>query len=425
MSDGLWPGHPRPLRGESFSSWFCRTASANGLRPRELFRVVSDGAVISDLDRPPDPAVARRLASKTGISASEIRKLTFARWAGALFDCVDGQSKLSWLPPTALDRGKRRFGQQFCRECLAEDAIPHLRLQWRLAFLTTCAKHGCLLLDRCPTCGDPLGILRIDARLGSELTSCTACGSAFLPSQSHLPITDTLSVQDTLLRVISDGWMTLGSYGPVYSFAYFEILAFVVRMLSSGSHAPALRFWIAEHDRAMAPLTEQIQGRPEFSALSVITRGGIVSMAFWLCDNWPVRFVAAARDLSLRGRDIFHQDGRLYPFALVDTVACHLMGDLKRDTGAQIESARRVLIARGDVPTLNNLSDALGGRRSAAARFADRSAKGDPWGVGRYWKIDGVSPQVKAAVRRAAHEDGQQVGPWLDTFLKRKLHLIN
>jgi hypothetical protein len=38
-NDGRWPGHPRLLPEESFSSWFSRTAAANGLR------------VASDLDR--------------------------------------------------------------------------------------------------------------------------------------------------------------------------------------------------------------------------------------------------------------------------------------------------------------------------------------------------------------------------------------
>lgn len=32
-SDTLWPGRPAPLPGEAFSSWFARTAAANGLSP--------------------------------------------------------------------------------------------------------------------------------------------------------------------------------------------------------------------------------------------------------------------------------------------------------------------------------------------------------------------------------------------------------
>lgn len=44
-----------------------------------------------------------------------------------------------------------------------------------------------------------------------------------------------------------------------------------------------------------------------------------------------------------------------------------------------------------------------------------------PWGKGRYWKLDGVSSEVKKAARQAAHRAGEGVGPWLDGLLRREL----
>jgi hypothetical protein len=52
-ADERWPGRVPLLPDESFSSWFARTAVANGLRPNELFRIVMPGGdrSVRDLDR--------------------------------------------------------------------------------------------------------------------------------------------------------------------------------------------------------------------------------------------------------------------------------------------------------------------------------------------------------------------------------------
>jgi len=63
-TDERWPGRVPLLPDESLSSWFARTALANGLRPNELFRIVMPGGdrSLRDLDRHADmhgPVVGR------------------------------------------------------------------------------------------------------------------------------------------------------------------------------------------------------------------------------------------------------------------------------------------------------------------------------------------------------------------------------
>ncbi|WP_141400384.1 hypothetical protein [Magnetospirillum sp. 15-1] len=52
-----------------------------------------------------------------------------------------------------------------------------------------------------------------------------------------------------MLELIREGWRDLGEYGPVYSFAVFEMLAQLLRLLAGGKHAHALRLWLAESAR--------------------------------------------------------------------------------------------------------------------------------------------------------------------------------
>lgn len=44
-------------------------------------------------------------------------------------------------------------GTALCPRCLDEDGVWQLR--WRHPWVTTCSRHDCWLLERCPTCGKP------------------------------------------------------------------------------------------------------------------------------------------------------------------------------------------------------------------------------------------------------------------------------
>ena len=152
---GLWPWRPALLPDETFSSWFARVATGNGLSPPELYRVIKPGANFRprDLDRFVEPDVQAILAEQTGIEAEVLRHAAFTRWAGVVFEDDDRRNKIDWLPLAGTEDSKRSFGQQFCPACLRGDEVPYLRLSWRLGFVTACDKHRLLLSDRCQ-CGE-------------------------------------------------------------------------------------------------------------------------------------------------------------------------------------------------------------------------------------------------------------------------------
>jgi len=86
-NDGRWPGHPRFLPEESFSSWFSRTAAANGLRPADLFCIVQPDGLHAppNLNRYADIPLLDVLVEHTGHDRDFLAQSTFRCWAGTVF----------------------------------------------------------------------------------------------------------------------------------------------------------------------------------------------------------------------------------------------------------------------------------------------------------------------------------------------------
>ena len=422
IAEEFWPGHPALLEGESFSSWFARVAATNGLRPADLYRILQPGGDRNprDLDRYSDVHLLSMMAGKTGVSVEILKRSTFHRWSGLAFERDDGLVKLDWLPPAGRERAKRCFGQQACPLCLAEDAVPFLRLDWRLSFITACPRHKCLLLDRCPDCNEPFSVLRQDKYGG---VFCWSCGTNISVAPSDPPTVECLPTQDDLLTTLSQGWKTLGSYGPVYSFTALRILSLIVRLIAGGRHAYALRNWIASEEPRLAVPPETLPRARDGALLTVRARSVIVAMAHFLMEDWPHRFVTAAQRLGMSSRDVRKRVEGSYPFAYADAVEWNLTEPLNGSTRDEVLAAKDVLLSRGQAATYRKLKELRGGKAGTMSEVADPASDGAAWGKGRYWKLDGVSPEVKEAARIAAHRSGENVGVWLDRIVRKELNM--
>ncbi|HYH36849.1 MAG TPA: TniQ family protein [Azospirillum sp.] len=421
-ADDLWPGRPPLLEGESFSSWFARVAGANGLRPTELYRILQPGGDRNprDLDRYGDIHLLGTMAEKTGVSMPALEQSTFRRWAGWAFERDDGLVKLDWLPPAGREKAKRCFGQQVCPLCLAEDAVPHLRLEWRLSFLTVCPTHGRLLLDRCPTCNEPLSVLRQERRDG---ICCWSCGADVRTFAGDVPPLDAIPVQEDLRHTLTLGWRQLGEYGPVYSFTALRIITLIARLIAGGAHAYALRTWISAREPSLAVPPETLPRARDGALLTPRARSVVVAMAHHLLGDWPNRFVEAARSVGMARIHVRSNFSDALPFAFVHAVDWHLKDALAPASRQELASAKAVLERRGVKPTYRNLVDLAGTRRKPLKALAELATETAPWGKGRYWKLDGVSAEVKAAARLAAHRSGENVGVWLDHLVRKELKM--
>lgn len=418
----MWPVRPAPMEGETFSSWFTRLAAGNGLRPKELYSLCVPGGSLSDLDRHADQVLLHVLAEHTGIASEHIQACTFRALAGRAFEQdEDGRNTLPWLPPAGRFNGKRCFGQQACPICLTTDHTPFLRLPWRFGFVTCCPVHTVLLVDRCPDCQAPLSTLQ-QHTTGFR---CWACGShpkTWRPEP--LIVKDSGAVQDGWLNIIHTGWTALGKYGPVYSFVALEILALVARLLTGGEHAYPLRSWVAKHWDGPEVSPSTIPRVRDTALLPPHSRTIIVAMANWLMQDWPMRFIDAGKAAGLASSHIRKRHNERQPFAFADPIYWHLHAEQRTGDREEIRSARQVLSARGETASYRNMVEMVGTRLTAITEVAEPTVIGAAWGKGRYWKLDGVSAEVKAAAREAAHKAGLGVGQWIDLILRDELKIV-
>lgn len=170
----IWPIYPQPLDGESLESWIIRQACANCYSPQNFstvyFRI---GEYRYDFDfLSPDSETSERAACSVVGGRPRIMQMTLYQF----------QSKLPGITEQHY-RVRRRFSwinngstiRRFCPLCFAEDAIPHLRLIWRLSFVLICPKHKVPLRSECSSCHAPFRPYSKNPHY--DIRICAACGS--------------------------------------------------------------------------------------------------------------------------------------------------------------------------------------------------------------------------------------------------------
>ncbi len=416
-----WPARPRPLFDESFASWFLRVAQGNGVTPSELYRVALPGAYLhgADLDRSACPDLLRELSRKTGLAVDILQGLTFARWCGSVYDEDDGRKKLTWLPPAGREKSRKSYGQQFCPLCLSEDAVPYLRGSWRLGFVSTCPHHGTVLLDRCPGCSEPIQPLKLVRRGGG--LACPRCGGHLTdgtPSPAH---PEDVRFQAVLTRAIRDGWVDLPGWGSLHALAFYKLVSILFRLVSTGKFARALRHHLSQSLEERYA-TAQIPVVKEVELIPPERRAQLLRLVGRLLASWPTDFIAACKAVGV-SQGCLIKDAAAVPFVFLEPVTRLLSGGPRRVTQAEMQAAADELRRRGEQPTYGALTTLFNVKAVEAERQAEPALAHEPYGQGRYWKLDGISPEVRAAARKMAHKEGENVAGWVEKALRSQLGL--
>jgi hypothetical protein len=419
----LWAIRPRPLPNESFGSWFLRLAHGNGLTPSELYRVAVPGAYLhgSDLDRTACIDLLKELERRTGLPIERQRELTFGHWCGSVFDEDDGRNKLTWLPPAGRERSRKSYGQQFCPHCLAEDNVPYLRAMWRLGFVSTCAHHGTMLADRCPGCSEPIQPLKLTH--SPKGFACGKCG-CFLTKATPSPADpEDVLFQTLLCKTAAEGWIDLPGWGPLHVLAFFQLVNVLFRLVSTGPHARALRHHLSSsleerYATAQIPVVKEVELIPPERRVQLLRLVGRLLKA------WPADFVAACEHVGA-GQHHLVKDAAAVPFVFLEPVTSFLSSSPRRVTSAEMREGADILRRNGETPTYAALTGLFNVKAVEAQRQAVPATSHDPYGKGRYWKLDGVSPEVREAVRKMAHREGENVAGWVEKALRSQLGLAH
>jgi hypothetical protein len=167
---------PRPLADEALTSWASRIAWENGyLNTSQLLKAMhTPFSNFMDLDVDPDSCVTEFLSRSTGQS---VQTMAFMTRSAAFGDASAGDAD-SWRHQWYLHRVYRSRRtvtprSAICIPCL-RGGIQHWRRAWRLAWMTRCPVHGCMLKDRCAQCGEPIEVDLLRLR---PLCFCGQCGA--------------------------------------------------------------------------------------------------------------------------------------------------------------------------------------------------------------------------------------------------------
>lgn len=180
ISTGItkWPTPVYELPDELLSSLLVRGGFQNHIEPMPLAASIWGKwrAWVFDIDRALPKEPIQQLSYSTGISVQQLKHLTLKPYIRHISSIrLHPRQRWFWVTSLAHRNAVRRSSIMFCPQCLHEDAAPYLRMQWRCSWITTCHKHQCLLLDRCPHCEYPIHPHRYSFSI-SSFNRCSSCG---------------------------------------------------------------------------------------------------------------------------------------------------------------------------------------------------------------------------------------------------------
>lgn len=192
----------RPFFGETFTSWFARSAFANGTDPKSFALAIwrQDSTWYKDIDRYLTDDKINILSSVCSLSKKEIRTLTLAPIIKNLVHAnLANAYKWGFVTPMGLKGAIRTNGMYFCPECLKEK-IPYIKQEWKFAWSVSCAIHKKLLILTCEKCNHVFSPHHIDYSK-PNMHFCTSCGYDLRKSHTEDVNKEALKIQQMLTEI--------------------------------------------------------------------------------------------------------------------------------------------------------------------------------------------------------------------------------
>lgn len=303
LSGMLWPVHPKPLPDELLSSWLTRIASSNGLKLQTFCdRVFGKERQLwnRDIDRLAPEWLLASLAQHTGTPLNRVRETALDIYRDRLYRERPPAGQLRWILPAGVyHRKRRRFGLQFCPQCLFEDNEPYFRTCWRVAALMFCPEHKVYLHDRCPACGVPIAFHRRE--LGrptvidpGPLCRCHVCSFDFRQAASERFVPYTADIGNILNQVTAHSVGDSSSTNIGHMDVLHQICKVMVCTRSSVKLTSYVTSLIGVPDQSIPP------GRYAFELRPLTERRHIIQLAAWLLAEPDDRLRAAWRAKTVR-----------------------------------------------------------------------------------------------------------------------------
>ena len=191
----------------------------------------------TDVDRGVSAEQCRAVAAASGIDVEAINGASLATVAARIAGASPPPlGRWPWVLTLGARGVRRSGGSQFCPACLAEDAKPYLRIQWRLAWHTACEHHQAGLHDRCPECASALAPHRLGADAG-HIARCATCAFDLRDAAARPCVESALALQR------SADWVAVKGHGECLDTAataetWLASAVFLARLVRRTARAP-------------------------------------------------------------------------------------------------------------------------------------------------------------------------------------------
>jgi hypothetical protein len=286
------PHFIEPEADEAMLSWLLRFGSRMGVSLSTIGRVfsVTHGSLWWCR---PDPWLVARVSEKTGVTASQLKGLTFNAWHSVYRD-DEAHERFSGRRFHVSPPARRELRYALCNECFKEDPRPYLRRSWLMGWLAICPRHECLLTTRCSDCGAILKVPTFGSVHVFTPQWCRRCGSDFTAEEKPLSHPGVARLQGILLRGKVDGTTTWDGLGKLQWTDTIALIDVLIGTLWTGIDA-------SERERIVSLYLDATRDEIRDAAGAYGHRYGSLRFLTWITSGWPDSEPAGiAKDLLKR-----------------------------------------------------------------------------------------------------------------------------
>jgi hypothetical protein len=276
------PLYVEPASEEALLSWLSRLATRLGVSFHTLAKEsfgIDDRLGHSHWWRHPPPGVLVRIASRTGVSVTRLRRMTLTGFEPAYRD-DEATARFAGRHYDSRVPLWRRHCFAICGPCLEGDTTPYLRTTWLIGWMAVCPHHRVILIERCKACGYGLRVPPLAKMTAFSPATCTRCGSSLLDGRYHPAHPSVSQIQAAMLRGKHQGITELEGLGRLTWIELVSLADVLIGMiwtdLTAAEQAGVFLMYASD---PFAQLTDQDTVHE--------CRHGSLRLLAWLTQDWP------------------------------------------------------------------------------------------------------------------------------------------